>query len=667
MRRQDGVRHKLIIFTEHRDTLTYLVDRLRNLLGRPEWVLTIHGGVNRAERRRRQEEFLNNPEVLVLVATDAAGEGVNLQRAHLMVNYDLPWNPNRLEQRFGRIHRIGQTDVCHMWNLVAGETREGAVYQRLLVKLEAESQATGGKVFDVLGAMYTQRPLRELLLDAIRYGEDPEVQRHLELEVENPFDQDELKRIYAERSLTGEHLTDEQVQSIRDDMQRAAAERLQPHHIRSFFLDALQRLGGRAVRREQQRWEITRLPHAVREWKGPSALAQGLAERYERVCFEREHITVLGKPSAALLCPGHPLLDAVVDLTLRQHMEALQHGAVLVDTSGCRDDVRALVYLEHEISDGRRDALGRPIVVSRRLQFVELSPDGQIADAGASPYLNYDPLPPEHSAAVAPLLQEAWLQEDLEQRARAYASEDLARRHFEELQAHTIAHVDKVRAAVRSRLGLEINHWYGRAEALRKQEEAGRHGAYMNSARARQHADELSHRLQHRMSELNRELALVNASPVVVGMALIVPAALLTAEVPSDQFCADAEARRRIERLAVARVMETERGLGREPVDVGVPGHPWDVESRDPATGDLYFIEVKGRAAGAGTVTVTRNEIITAVNQPDRFLLALVEVENDQAREPRYVREPFSIEPEFSVTSINYNLHELLARAEEPT
>ncbi len=97
---------------------------------------TIHGGMRREERREAQEAFTQDQDVLVLVATDAAGEGINLQRAHLMVNYDLPWNPNRIEQRFGRIHRIGQTEVCHLWNLVAVETREGEVFQRLLEKLE---------------------------------------------------------------------------------------------------------------------------------------------------------------------------------------------------------------------------------------------------------------------------------------------------------------------------------------------------------------------------------------------------------------------------------------------------------------------------------------------------------------------------------------------------
>ena len=121
--------------------------------------------MGREERMKAQESFKHDPEVQVLIATDAAGEGINLQRAHLMVNYDLPWNPNRIEQRFGRIHRIGQTEVCHLWNLVAEETREGDVYRTLLEKLEQARQALGGQVFDVLGKLqFEGRPLRDLLI-----------------------------------------------------------------------------------------------------------------------------------------------------------------------------------------------------------------------------------------------------------------------------------------------------------------------------------------------------------------------------------------------------------------------------------------------------------------------------------------------------------------------
>ena len=165
----DGRREKLIVFTEHKDTLEYLATKIRQLLGSQDAVLTIKGGMPRDERHKAEELFKQDKNVRILVATDAAGEGINLQRAHLMVNYDLPWNPNRIEQRFGRVHRIGQTEVCHLWNLVAKETREGQVFDRLFQKLEEERTALGGRVFDILGRVtFEDKPLRELLVEAIR-------------------------------------------------------------------------------------------------------------------------------------------------------------------------------------------------------------------------------------------------------------------------------------------------------------------------------------------------------------------------------------------------------------------------------------------------------------------------------------------------------------------
>ena len=249
-------RQKLVIFTEHRDTLSYLQDRVTTLLGRQESVVVIHGGMGREERLKAQEAFRHDPEVQVLLATDAAAEGINLQRAHLMVNYDLPWNPNRLEQRFGRIHRIGQTEVCHLWNLVADETREGDVYRTLLDKLEQARQTLGGQVFDVLGKLqFEGRPLRDLLLEAIRYGEQADVRARLTEAVDHALDRGKLRNLLEERALAHDAMDASRVHGIREDMERAEARRLQPHYIESFFHEAFRRLGGTVRQREPRRYE----------------------------------------------------------------------------------------------------------------------------------------------------------------------------------------------------------------------------------------------------------------------------------------------------------------------------------------------------------------------------------------------------------------------------
>ena len=256
-----GARRKLVVFTEHRDTLEYLATKLRSLIGRPEAVVTIHGGLNRHARRTAETAFLRDPEVFVLVATDAAGEGINLQRAHLMVNYDLPWNPNRLEQRFGRIHRIGQTEVCHLWNLVAIDTREGEVYARLLEKIEEERKALGDQVFDVLGQLnFGDRPLRQLMIEAIRAGDAPELRAQLTRVVDQAVDREHLRGLLTERALGSDVLDASKVQDVREEMERARARKLQPHFIRSFFLAAFERLGGRVGQRERGRYEVSRVP-----------------------------------------------------------------------------------------------------------------------------------------------------------------------------------------------------------------------------------------------------------------------------------------------------------------------------------------------------------------------------------------------------------------------
>ena len=238
-------RQKLVLFTEHRDTLSYLHERITTLFGRAESTVQIHGGMGREDRLKAQEAFRHDPQVQVLLATDAAGEGINLPRAHLMVNYDLPWNPNRLEQRFGRIHRIGQIEVCHLWNLVADDTREGDVYRKLLDKLAQARQTLGGQVFDVLGKLHFEgRSLRELLVEAIRYREQPEVRARLTTALDDTLDRARLQDLLEERALAQDAMDASRVQRIRADLERAEARRRQPHYVESFFREAFQILGG---------------------------------------------------------------------------------------------------------------------------------------------------------------------------------------------------------------------------------------------------------------------------------------------------------------------------------------------------------------------------------------------------------------------------------------
>ena len=413
---------KLVVFTEHRDTLNYLENRVTTLLGRKDAVVVIHGGMGREDRMHAQESFKHDPQVQVLLATDAAGEGINLQRAHLMVNYDLPWNPNRLEQRFGRIHRIGQTEVCHLWNLVADETREGDVYRKLLEKLEEARKALGGQVFDVLGKLQFQgRALRDLLIEAIRYGDQPEVRARLTTVLEHALDRGQLQDLLEERALVRDAMDASRVRRIREDMERAEARRLQPHYIESFFLEAFQRLGGTAKQREPRRYEVTHVPAPVRNRDRLIGIGAAVLPRYERIAFEKSLVAPTGQPLAAFVCPGHPLLDSVIDLTLERHRDLLKRGAVLVDERDTGTRPRVLFYLEHAIQDASLTRAGERRVISKRMLYVELDADGTMRHVHYAPYLDYRPLA-DGEPGVDAILERpecAWITANLSRRHRA--------------------------------------------------------------------------------------------------------------------------------------------------------------------------------------------------------------------------------------------------------
>jgi hypothetical protein len=660
----NGQRRKLVIFTEHRDTLTYLWERISTLFGREDILVSIDGSVPREQRRATEDRFRNDPEVYFLLATDAAGEGINLQRAHLMINYDLPWNPNRLEQRFGRIHRIGQTEVCHLWNLVAGETREGQVYERLLRKLETESRALGGKVFDVLGdRLFEQTPLRKLLIDAIRYGDRPEVRAKLEQAVDNAVDQDRVRELLETRSLVTERMDISQIMRIREAMERYAARRLQPHYIKAFFLQAFERLGGALREREPGRYRISHVPARIRHRARELGTLVPVWDKYDRVCFDKELLNHAGQIQADFVCPGHPLLDTVIDLILDKYRETLRSGAVLVDETDPGQEPRVLFFLEQNIQDAGSGSSGEKRVISREVHFVEIDALGHIRAGGYAPYLDYRPAIAEELAQLEPSLAADWLSgEALEGQVLAYAIEKLTPRHLQQVRQRREAQVDKTLAAVHERLTKEINYWDKRAAELRQQEKSGKANDRLNAAKAQQRADELAARLERRKEELALERQISATPPVIIGGAIVIPLGLLL----GDKIPPELMDTRITEVIAMQAVWQAETDLGCHPRDVHKENLGYDIESLDPRSGRLRFIEVKGRRAEADTVTVTRNEILTAINAPEQYILAIVEVENGQARVPGYVRQPFNREPDFGVTSVNYDLPELLQRSSKP-
>ena len=570
----------------------------------------------------------------------------------------------------GSLAEQWQDELYRLWNLVADETREGDVYRKLLEKLEQARRSLGGQVFDVLGKLHFEgRPLRELMVEAIRYGEQPEVRARLDTAVDHALDRGRLQDLLEERALAHDAMDASRVQRIREDMVRAEARRLQPHYVESFFREAFQRLGGAAKQRETRRYEITHVPAPVRNRDRLIGIGEPVLPRYERIAFEKSLVAPQGQPLAAFVCPGHPLLDAVIDLTLERHRDLLKRGAVLVDERDGGDRPRVLFYLEHAIQDASLTRTGERRVVSRRVLYVELDADGVTRHVHYAPYLDYRPLG-DDGPDVSSLLDRpecAWIDRELERKAAGYAVASVVPEHLKEVRTSRLALIAKTEAAVKDRLTKEINYWDHRAEELKLQEQAGKTGARLNSGEARKRADMLQARLRKRLEELKLEAQISPLPPVVLGGLLVVPKGLVDKmngrESTDTKVVVDTQ-----ESAARARriIMETERDLGFDPTDRELEKLGYDIESRVPDTGKLRFIEVKGRVSGASTVTVTRNEILYSLNKPEDFILAIVEFPDDgghRGHRVHYLREPFRREPDFGVTSVNYDFAELLARA----
>ncbi|WP_448886021.1 helicase-related protein [Citrobacter telavivensis] len=664
---RDGKRRKLIIFTEHKDTLNYLRQRVSDLLGLPQAVRVIYGGTNRDERRKIQTEFRSDPTVLILIATDAAGEGVNLQNANLMVNYDLPWNPNRLEQRFGRIHRIGQKEVCHLWNIVANETREGAVFQKLFEKLEIEKSALGGKVFDILGEAFDNVSLKDLLIEAIRYGEDPATRAKMDQVIEGALDSEHLKEILRRNALVESHMGLEGLYAIKEQMEKAEARRLQPFFIRAFFQESFKALGGELRPREQGRYEINHVPALIRERdRSIGESRTPVLSRYERICFEKQQIRPTGKALAELIHPVHPLMHSVLDLTLQMHRNKLKQGAILIDPADDSDMPRLILMLEHTIRETNGQAKS---IASRRIQFVSIDMNNKATYAGWAPHLDLQPIEESDLLLIKDILHSPWLSQPLEPLALQLASEKLVPDHYAEVKLRRELQADKTLEAVHERLVKEINYWQDRFLKLSDDVKAGKQPK-LQPENARRRVDELTARLQQRTAELIALKQVVSSTPVVIGSALVIPQGFLSKRKGEVIFTPDAASRAHIEKVAMSAVTSAELTLGHSVFDVSADKCGWDITARPPLNTDGSLpqdrhIEVKGRSKGQTTITVSRNEILYALNQAEKFLLAIVLVDGDSFEGPFYIRQPFNKEPDAGVASINYDLAELLSKATE--
>ena len=344
-------------------------------------------------------------------------------------------------------------------------------------------------------------------------------------------DQERLLELLERRALTNDTMPQAKVHALRLEMERAEAQRLQPHHVQSFFVEAFQHLGGRIKRREEGRWEITHVPVSLRERDRQIGSGTPIQKRYERICFEKGRINQ--QPVAAFICPGHSLIEAVISLIREQYGHLMQRGAVLVDDVDPGEEIAALFLLEHSVQDGRQTAMGKPQVISEKLQFAAIDKHSVATNAGIAPHLDLRPATAEEIALVDDLLQEEWLGNDLEKTAVRFATVELAQRHLAEVKARRLPEVETVEREVRARLKKEINHWDARAFELKEEARAGKR-ARLNWRNAQRRAEDLAERLERRMSGLEQERFISSQPPRVRGGMVVVPRGLLDSRRPLD-------------------------------------------------------------------------------------------------------------------------------------
>ncbi len=573
---------KILIFTESRDTLDYLKNRLQ------EWgytVCTVHGGMPLEERIAAEKSFKTDAQIMV--ATEAAGEGINLQFCHLMINYDIPWNPNRLEQRMGRIHRYGQTREVTIFNLVAVDTREGRVLHRLFQKLDEIRAALGSdRVFDVIDDLFPGRDLAQLLTEAAASARTlDEILR----EIETVVDENYLRQV---RDKLGESLATRYIDysRIQEMSARAREHRLIPEYTQAFFGKAWARLGGDIRPRRDlphaQFFTVERVPHPIRALADQEDFRRRfgpLQPRYPLVTFDKD--LAMREAQAEFVSFGHPLFEAVLQWAERDLFDVLSQGATFLDPDGRRDGV--LLFYEGQITDGLGEAAGK------RLFALFIPRTGEDPQA-VNPAILWDLVP-----ADGPLPDDGPDVEALQTQAIGWLIP-----HLEDYRAELAAERER-QAAIKRRYGVESLRYLilELDEELAHLEEraAGGEDVALVLRNKRQQREAYLQALKDLEETLTREGQLTLETPRFLTAVRVVP--MLAPEAAPVGMTGDAE----VEGVGMDMAVRYEREQGRVPEDVSAQNLGYDLRSTDPRTGAVRYIEVKARA-GVGPVALTQNE-----------------------------------------------------------
>jgi SNF2 family DNA or RNA helicase len=603
---------KVLLFTEHRDTLNFLVGRLE-ALGLAGKIATIHGGMDYKDRDRAAEFFRDPNGARYLVATDAAGEGINLQFCWLLVNYDIPWNPARIEQRMGRVHRYKQRHEVLLLNMVAAETREGRVLKVLLDKLERIRKELGNdKVFDVIGAQFGDVALRDLIFRAVVEGRDEEVARTIDATLTRERVEKQLKeqRRQVECSEVKNLLA--ALEKRRED---AAVKRMMPSYVRAFFEKAAPHAGVGISGDICGVFSLDPCPDTVRR-----AMQTYPNEIQDRLTFSRELALPPEtlSPRAIYLHPGEPVFEAVTTLFLGKVGDLATHGGVFYDgvaTEPYLFYLGKVPVLRDRVTKGGQP--GSPTVsetVDEAMIGVRRFGDDRCEEAPA--HLLLDLFECELGEVDTEVLK-VW---STRARDRTAVESFLYERHgmpaLERAACDAERRCGDRQAQIRRAYSLYEADLLERRRRLKEAVAKGEPAAAHKLKTCEQELASLDARRASAESALLMELDSLRLGPVTFyATALVLP-------IPPEQ----AERRRddRIEQIAVRVAREHEESLGALVEDVSDPTKKmgFDLRSRRP-DGQVRYIEVKGRAR-VGGIELTENEWAQAQNHPDRYWLYVV-------------------------------------------
>lgn len=614
---------KLLIFTESKDTLEYLVEKLR------KWgysVTYIHGGMGLDARIKAENDFNNTP-VQVMVSTEAGGEGINLQkRCWLMVNYDIPWNPNRLEQRMGRIHRYGQWHEVHIYNMVAVNTIEGKILDKLFEKLSRIKDQLGDRVFDVIGEVLAGRSLKDLIVDAI-------AKRRTMDEILRDFEKipdEEAIRRAREASLEALATRHIDLTRILGEQQVAKENRLVPEYVEEFFKRASKVLNIKMEKRRDGFWSITSVPFEIRNqsYEFKTKFGEVLRE-YNKVSFDKEKAF---KGQGEFVAMGHPLLEAAVESILTKYNEITREGAVFVDPEGKKDGI--IWFFEAEVKDGKNNVAGKRLFAV----YQDLKDGGQLSFVNPAVLWDLKPLEkgkrmPGGDLSPSVLNLDAIKSFLIAQGVESYKKELLERRNRD--------------AEIKKKYGVRsLESMILESEAKLADYTTGRmKGKNIPEPiilKEERRKEELARKKLRLEKEIEAEIHLYPTEPKIIGAVRILPQ-----EVPKEMVASE-----EIERIAMEEALRYEREHGREPEDIHLENLGYDIRSKENGT-KYRYIEVKGRA-GEGAIALTPNEWLMAQRLEQEYWLYVVV--NIATRPELYIiQNPAAhLKPEEEVSIVRY-------------